>query len=305
LENWRNSILLETIIKAIHTVASRRTSSKFADESIGSSIRALEGKFDFLKHVNVRKSDPATGGFAITVAPELDGVEKGRVGKAIESLIRVVYNDMNEEAGLYFITELKEHAGDEMTTLILDNEIDLDQVQIEQHHAYRRKERKKQIEKAIKSGVPIKKVKEDLIGYNWSDVGSWKHEPGSKFCTLYDKEGNVIDRLNLDKIIENYVEKLSGYTDVDPREIEKETRIYEQEYELLKLMLEQDMDAETAQHKLDVSEDQLNNMIRKLAEMELLHYIDYDTLEITDVGIGYITKKEKFRREKKDYSYTP
>ena len=305
MENWRNSILIETIIKAIHTVASRRTSVKYANESIGSSIRALEGKFDFLKHVSVRSSDPATGGFALTVSSELDGEDSGKVGRAIESLIRVVYNDMNEEAGLYFVKELKEHAGEEITKLILENDIDLDQVQVEQHHAFRRKERKKQIEKAIKSGKPVKKVKEDLIGYSWSEVGSWKHEPGSKYCTLYDKEGEIIDRLDLDRIIENYVEKLSGFTDVDPREIEKKTHIYEQEYELLKLMLERDMDAETAQHMLDISQEQLNEMIKKLAEMELLHYVDYDTLEITDVGIGYISKKEKFRREKKDYSYTP
>jgi hypothetical protein len=135
-----------------------------------------------------------------------------------------------------------------------------------------------------------------LLGYDWGNVSHWKHEPGSKFCTLYDKKGKVLDRLNLDRIIQNYVERLSGYIDVDPREIEKESRIYEKEYQLLQLLLEQDMDAETALYKLKITRNELNNMIRKLSQMEMLQYVDYNIVEITDVGIGYLTKKDQSRQ---------
>ena len=102
-----------------------------------------------------------------------------------------------------------------------------------------------------------------------------------------------MDRLNLDRIIQNYVERLSGYVDVDPREVEKQASIYEKEYELLKLLLEKDMDADTAMHMLHVSQDELNNMIRKLSQMEMLQYVTHDTIELTDIGVGYISKKEK------------
>jgi hypothetical protein len=115
---------------------------------------------------------------------------------------------------------------------------------------------------------------------------------------LYDKQGNVVDRLNLDRIIQNYVEKLSGVTDVDIREIEKDAVVYEKEYELLKLMLERDMDAETAMHVLKISREELNGMIKKLSEMEMLQFVDYNTLEITETGIGYLSKKGKVRSEK-------
>ena len=54
-------------------------------------------------------------------------------------------------------------------------------------------------------------------------------------------------------------------------------------------------------HMLNISKDQLSDMIRKLSEMEMLHYVDYETIEITDEGIGYITKKEKQNKEKKIY----
>lgn len=293
MEQLRNSVLLKAVLTSIYNVASRRTSSKFADEAIGSTIKTLERKYDFLKYVNVNKQGAVDGDFAISVSSDIDSINPAVMGKAIEALIRVVYNDLSAEVGLYFITELKELAGEDASRAIMDRDVDLDQLQLEQHYAYRRRKRKKAISEAARGAISTSRRPENLIGYGWRDVSHWKHEPGSKFCTLYDKEGNVLDRLNLDRIIQNYVERLSGYIDVDPREIEKETAIYEKEYELLKLLLERDMDAETAKHLLHISQDELNNMIRKLSQMEMLQYISYDTIELTDVGIGYLSKKEK------------
>ena len=291
MEKVKNSILLEAVIKAVYNVASRRTSVKFADETIGSSIKTLERKFDFLKYVNVSPKNAVDGNFTVSVSPDIDFISSDEVGKAIEAIVRVVYNDMSTDAGLYFITELKENAGEEITRKIMDCNVDLDEVQLEQHYAYRRHERKKSIADAAKRGTLDKKQPENLLGYTWGTVSHWRHEPGSKYCTLFDKEGNVVDRLNLDRIIQNYVERLSGYVDVDAREIEKEAKIYEKEYELLQLLLERDMDADTAMHMLKLSRDELNNIIRKLSQMEMLQYVSYDTIELTDVGIGYISKK--------------
>ena len=287
----RNSILLEAILTAVYNVASRRTSLKFADEAVGSTIKTLEGKYDFLKFVDIAKGDMTEGGFAVSVSSDIDTVNPAVIGKAIEALIRVVYNDMNEEAGLYFVNEVKENAGKEITRKIVDCEVDLEQLQLEQHYSYRRRERKRAVAEASRTGKLTHKRPENLIGYTWGKVSHWKHEPGSKYCTLYDKEGNILDRLNLDRIIQNYVERLSGHIDVDPREIEKEIDIYEKEYELLQLLLERDMDAETAMHKLKISREELNNIISKLSQMEMLQYVDFHTVELTDVGIGYLSKK--------------
>jgi len=298
MEEMNNSALIEYIVKALYTVASRRTTSKFADETLGSSIKTLEKKFDFLRHVSIDQKNLPNGGFAVSVSSDIDLVHPSKVGKAIEALIRIVYSDLSEDAGLYFVTELKENAGDNITKKIRDFNIDLDQVQLEQHHAYRRLERKKRISESAKAGRLDSRNPENLLGYTWDNVSHWKHDPGSKFCTLYDKQGNVVDRLNLDRIIQNYVEKLSGVTDVDIREIEKDAVVYEKEYELLKLMLERDMDAETAMHVLKISREELNGMIKKLSEMEMLQFVDYNTLEITETGIGYLSKKGKVRSEK-------
>jgi len=289
--------MMKYIINALYNVASRRTSSKMADETIGSSIKTLERKFDFLRYVHIDQSEITEGGYAVSVSPDIDMVQESKFAPAVEALIRVVYNDLSEDAGLYFVTELKEYAGEELTRRMQqDLNIDFDQIQLEQHYAFRRQERKKQIAEAIRSGQIDKRRPQNLLGYTWGNVSYWKHEPGSKYCTLYDKQGNSLDRLNLDRIIQNYVEKLSGNTDIDIREIEKQAELYEKEYQLLQLMLERDMDADTAMHKLGLSRDELNNMIRKLAKMELLQYIDFDTLELTETGISYLSKKDRVKR---------
>ena len=297
MENISNSILLDSLMKALYAVASRRTSKKFADETIGSTIKTLEKKHEIFKYVKVTQQATPDSGFAISVSSDINKVRPQIMGKAIEALLRVVYNDLSEEAGLYFITELKQLAGDDITRSIDRCDVDLDQVQLEQHYAYRRRERKKSIEKAIREGKPSSKQPENLLGYTWREVASWKHQPNSKYCTLYDKKGNVIDQLNLDRIIQNYVEKLSGYSDEDAINLEEEIQIYEKEYELLKLMLERDMDAETAMHYLKISREELNKMISKLSEVEMLQFVSYDTLEITEMGMNYLSKKEKEEKE--------
>lgn len=285
-------------MKALYAVASRRTSKKFADETIGSTIKTLERKYDVFKYVTVNQAPTPDSGFAINISQDVNNVRPKTMGKAIEALLRVVYNDLSEEAGLYFITELKQLAGDDVSKAITNREVDLDQVQLEQHYAYRRRERKKEVQNSIKMGGKTGKRPENLLGYAWSEVSSWKHQPNSKYCTLYDKKGDVIDQLNLDRIIQNYVEKLSGYSEEDALDVSKEALVYEKEYELLKLMLERDMDAETAMHYLNIDKAELNEMIKKLSEMEMLQFVNYDTLEITNMGINYLSKKEKEEKKK-------
>lgn len=290
MDGLSNSLLIKLTLEALYTVAGRRTSLQFADETVGATIRTLEGKYDFLKYVKVNKTTMTDKNFDVVVSPEVNSFPVEMVGKAIESIIRMVYTDLNKEAGLYFITELKEFAGKKVVGAISNCNVDLDQVQVEQHYIYRRQERRK----AVKSGgKPGEQKRPNLLGYSWSNVAKWRHEPGSKFCVLYNEQGEVLDRLNLDRIIQNYVERLSGHEDGIPASLDQEVRIYEKEYALLELMHSRDMDAETAASLLKVSFNELNDMIRKLSQVEMLQYTAYDTVEITKKGISYISKSDQ------------
>lgn len=284
-----NADLLKNSLRSLYAVAGRRTSSRFADDVIRSSLKILKERYPFLKGVVIKQQGSQSEDDDICIKKSMiDSIPSERIGKTIESLVRMVYDELNEEAGLYFITELKEHLGKKMSKQLVKTGIDLDQIQLEQHHAWERRERKK----AIKEGKAEGDQK-NLLGYTWDKVSSWHHEEGSKFCTLYDEKGEVVDRLNLDRIIQNYVETLSGVTTSDPTELQKELRIFEQEYTLLKLMHKQDMDAETAMQLLNVTRDKLNEMIKKLTNMEMVRYVSDDVIEITREGVDFVSTQEK------------
>ena len=275
--------LLRAVIHALYIVASRRASSKFAEDAIETALATLKNKYPFFKNVTVKMKTFSEDGVNIDLSSNIDEVHKSEIGDAIESLIRVVYNDLSEEAGLYFITEMKQYAGDKIVEAIVDAGVDLDQIEVEQHHAYMRKKRKKMVKQGGQS--------ENLLGYTWGGVSRWEHKEGSKYCTLYDTKGNVLDRIDLERVIQNYVETLSGITETNPEELEKNVRIYEKEYSLLKLMYKRDMDAETASHLLNISQEKLNKIVRKLLEMEMLQYISEDTVKLTETGLDALSHK--------------
>jgi hypothetical protein len=291
-----NAVLLSDTLHALYTVAERRTSERFADEVIGSTLKTLEQKYEFLKYVHIPYHKDIEHEFGIEIKPEINAIHPERIAKAIESILRVVYADLSAEAGLFFITELKEYAGKDTILEIVNRNVDLDQLQLEQHHLYMRREKKKFESGATKTNDHDKEDHlhyVNRLGYTWDDVSSWNYNPESQMCTLYTSEGKVLDRLNLDRIIQNYVTRLSGETDVSPAEYEKEVQILEKEYELLKILQSRDMNAETATKLLHITKEDLTAMINKLSRIEMLHFVSYDELELTHRGINYISKKEK------------
>ena len=281
--SFSNAKIIKNSLQSLYAVAGRRTSSKFSDDVIRSSLEILKERYPFLGAVTIRKESSEHEDDIYIDASVVDSIPAERVARPIEGLIRMVYDELNEEAGLYFITELKEHVGKKFSDQLVKIGIDLDQIQLEQHHAWERRERKKAIKEGRAEGG-----QENLLGYTWEKVSSWHHEEGSKFCTLYDEKGNVVDRLNLDRIIQNYVETLSGVTNANPEDLQKELRIFEREYSLLKLMHEQDMDADTAMQLLQVDREKLNLMIKKLTNMEMIRYISDDVIELTEDGIEFV-----------------
>ena len=209
MENIKNSVVLEQIIKALYTVTGRRTSSRFADKTIGAIIKSLEGSYDFLKYIRIDENSLSGKNINVDISSEIDFIDPKRIGRAIEAIIRLVYSDLDAEAGLYFISELKKYAGDEITSKIPSYDVDLSQLQMEQHLFFQRMNRKKYLSDDNDSSTGEKKA-ENPLGYTWNNVKSWEHEPGSKFCTLYDEKGNydlalrhVIQGLNLFRKINN------------------------------------------------------------------------------------------------------
>ena len=282
-----NKYVLGEIIRALFHVAGRRTTYGFAAKVIGSIIKNLQPNYDFLKYVNILEKGNLTEDEAVKVSSEIDSIDKELVGKAIESIIRVVYMDIIGKAGLFFIAEIKRRAGEDLITNLHYYGVDLASLQVEQHYLHRSRERKKR--KTIRvadSGV-------SLLGYTWKNVASWKYDPSQESCVLYNKDGEVVDNLHLDSIIENYVKTLSSDLEEIPEDVEKGFDISEKELELLDMLFSKDMDSETAMTLLHVNKTEFNIIVKRLLQHELLQYISNNVIELTELGLSYISQKKK------------
>lgn len=288
---YTNSYVIGEILKSLYHVAGRRTTLGFAAKVIGSIIKTLEPKYSFLKFIEVNEQGEIIEDEAITILPEIDSVPREEVGRVIEAIIRVVYMDIIGKAGLFFIAELKKRAGEDLMIELHNFGVDLATLQVEQHYLYRSRERKKK-----RAGrKPYGDV--SLLGYTWKNVSTWKYDSTQQTCVLYNKEGKVLDNLHLETIIEDYVKNLAETLEEVPEEIEKEFNISEKELDLLEMLHSRDMDAETAMNLLHINKNEFDIMVKRLLENELLQYTSFNVIELTEVGLSYITQREEIKGE--------
>jgi len=288
---FTNSYVIGEILKSLYHVAGRRTTLGFAAKVIGSIVKTLEPRYSFLKFVTINDKGEVLEDEAIQISPEIDSVPREDVGRAIEAIIRIVYMDIIGKAGLFFVAELKKRAGEDLMIELHNFGVDLASLQVEQHYLYRSRERKK---KSV-GKKPYGDV--SLLGYTWKNVASWKYDPAHQTCVLYDREGNTLDNLHLETIVESYVKNLSDTLEEVPEEIEKDFKINDKELKLLGMLHSRDMDADSAMTLLHVSKIEFDGMVKRLLENELLQYTSFNVIELTEVGMSYIHQKQEPAKE--------
>lgn len=302
MSDIENSDLLKRVIKALYTTATRRTTQNFAVAVIDTIIKTLVERYDFLKYVQINTTGESED--FIDVDSDLNFIHPAKIGKAIEAIIQVVYMDLKEKAGLYFIKEIERNVGEEVISNLRACGVDLELLMLQQHYLYSRQKRKMTKtghDDKVKAGIQsLDNV--DMLGYTEKNISSWHYDPKSKVCIIYDKDGKQLDRLNLDTIIRNYIGTLTkeGFIESRKNHVEKEKRekieVSEEEFELLKLLHARDVDIETATNLLKVTEKQLNYMVRRLLSLEMLQYISFDEVALTDTGMNHLNTKMKNKK---------
>jgi hypothetical protein len=200
--------------------------------------------------------------------------------------------DLVGKTGLFFMKELKQQAGDQIISELRNYGVNLALLQTEQRYMHRQHRKKKQQAQIKRMGEGEHRDDVSLLGYSWKNVGSWKYDPLQKTCVLYSKEGKELDRLNLDTIIESYVTNLTDEYEDPSSEYEEEVLLTEKEIELLRMLHTRDMDAELASVVLHVSKIEFENIVKKLLQNELLHYVSYNEIELTEEGIRFLSETE-------------
>ena len=287
-----NSKLYQEVIASLHNIVKRRTSINYSIVVINDIIRTLRERFEFLKNVEVISNQHTEDedGF-IMIDDELDSVDAKEIGRSIESLIRLVSMNMKDkEAGLYFITELKENIKDKYISKLRKLGVDIDLIQREQHFLYKQRKMKVTLPESYQKPKREKpSTFASLINFSWDKVAFWEYK--DNVCTVYDKKGNVIDKLPLDSIVRDYIIEMTGFDEL-PLNSEKIVELNEKEYEFVKLLYSKDLDSEEAMHLLKLSREELSIIIRKLLVYEILQYISYDEIMLTDNGIKKLINKQ-------------
>jgi predicted DNA-binding protein with PD1-like motif len=64
------------------------------------------------------------------------------------------------------------------------------------------------------------------------------------------------------------------------------------------MLYSRDMDADTAMVLLHLSKEDFVTIIKKLLENEMLHYTSFNIIELTEIGLAYINKKDETKNNK-------
>jgi hypothetical protein len=285
----RNSILMTQVIEALYTVLGRRTLDSFAIQMLKTTTKKLEAKFPFLSSLEIHEEFFLEEGPKITIDPMFDTIESTRLGEAIDTLIRVIYleltNTIGDDVGLFFITELKEYLGDESIDELRSCGVHLEVIQSEQHLRYQMKGIR-----LVSALPPVEEEKEEPE-YTWDTVSTWKYE--NNVCRLYDSKGKLLDTLQLDLIIEEYIERVSETKKHQLIPTPKTTmlKVTEKEKELLEMLRRRDTDVESAETLLHITRQKLDVMIQKLLQLEMLQHISDNEVKITEKGLQFLLKK--------------
>ncbi len=298
MTDLKNAEVIGGILRTLYSVASRRTSQTFAATVIGAILKTLEQNYEFLKYINIENPEFTNSEIIINISEEINSVDSHRLGTAIEAIIRIVYMDLVGKTGLFFIKELKQQAGEQIITQLRTYGVDLALLQTEQRYMHRQHRKKKQQTQMKRTSESILHRDDvSLLGYSWKNVGSWKYDPLQKTCVLYSKEGKELDRLNLDTIIESYITNLTQEYEDPSADYQEEVMLTDKEIELLKILQSRDMDAETASVVLHVSKIEFEQIVRKLLQNELLHYVSYNEIELTEEGLTFLSGKDTSTKE--------
>ena len=131
MSDLENSEIVKHVLEKLLNISRRKTTSEIAVLALNKSIKTLEKKYDFLKHIDVIDTQLMELEEPITVMSDIDNENGEKIGKALYDIIKSVNVNLGKEAGLFFIKELKNSINHDYNTTMIDMGIDLGLMQLE------------------------------------------------------------------------------------------------------------------------------------------------------------------------------
>ena len=298
MSDIQNLDLLDKTIKTLLSITSRRASESVSVLLIDTILKTLMEKYHFLKHVRM-KSAVGYGEItanALVIDADINSADSTIIGRAIESIIRVLCMDLGKKAGLFFIKEFKDRLGADYISALKEHGVDLDLIQLERDYT-RKQQQRRESQKTGAIGEAEKKQEEaTILGYKWDNVATWRYE--NNVCLLYDKNGKLLDKLHLDQIVENHVREITEPA-ASSEMINEYIEIDEEQYKLLKLLYSRDLDMDEAKYMMGKTTPEIEYIVYELIQVEFLRHESDNTVKLTSKGIEYLLSEEEKRSEVK------
>jgi hypothetical protein len=100
-----------------------------------------------------------------------------------------------------------------------------------------------------------------------------------------------IDKKKIEEKTIGFVERIDQLSRQVQKLVDEENHD-EKQYQLLKIMYNDDVNVKCALNKLDISENELIYLVDELVELGFLEYTADDEAEITEEGISYLKWRE-------------
>jgi len=222
MENLSNRYIVKDIIVNLCETISKKTSKRFGIALIEAITRALEKKYFFLKNIKFNidfKSEDI-----VNISTDLNTIDPLLVGRSIEAIIQVICMDLKDRAGSSLIDEFSENIDDNLINKFKSFGIDLDLLKIQQKYIYYQQKRKK--DKLESKKILNSSKKQGLLDYSWDSVNDLKYDDSNRVVTIIGKDGKILDIINLDEIVINYLADLTtGETTIPTEEEIKKDNI--------------------------------------------------------------------------------
>ena len=144
----KKSEIMKNVLRTLISISSRKTDLPYTMMTMEDLIKRLETQYRFLKHIQIKDDIyNEESSDMISVMADINTVPPTELGNALHSIIDSMNRSLGENAGHFFIKELRNTLSDESLTMMKDMGVDLGLMQLESeiNHLEREiAERKKQ-----------------------------------------------------------------------------------------------------------------------------------------------------------------
>ena len=131
MADLENSDVVKNLLNILIDISGRKTDKGHAVFTLGSVMKKLETKYNFLKYIQIKDTRFIEDVETVYVVPEINDVTSSEIGEALQDIISTMDSSLGDSAGHFFIKEIRSRLDDNYRLSISDMGVDLSIMQLE------------------------------------------------------------------------------------------------------------------------------------------------------------------------------